>query len=351
MTNTFSTPRAAVKISSFYPFAINLKDRKVLVLGGGDQAYREILRLIDAGAILTIVSVDASDSIRELLVTHASRATLFPFSASDFLASLEDGSTESCATAADSAETKGRVVNSKATESKATESKAIESKATESKAAESKAADSKVADSKVANVKAASTDESCPKGTVSNKIGAKEIAGQEIGAALADFELAFLLSEQDPENNLLSQRLSACGVPCHFLYQPEKSEFVTASPLKRGHLKIAVSTDGLCQPLERAISRRIEELFVYDFDHYSLFLSALEEKLTGLKDKNETKWIKLNQRLEGEDFYLAIARKNFEEALRMVDNFMAAIERGDGDVDNTGESEINRPRNSSKGGL
>jgi hypothetical protein len=57
-------------------------------------------------------------------------------------------------------------------------------------------------------------------------------------------------------------------------------------------------------------------------------LSALEEKLTGLKESNEGDWIKLNQRLENEDFYLAIARKNFEEALRIVDNHMKAIERG-----------------------
>jgi precorrin-2 dehydrogenase/sirohydrochlorin ferrochelatase len=259
-TITSSTTRAAVKISSFYPFAINLRDRKVLVLGGGNQAYREILRLIDARALLTIVSVEASAEISELLVTHASRATIIAQTAQDFLATTP---------------------------------------------------------------------------------------------TLEDFELAFLLSEQNQENDLLSQRLSACGVPCHFLYQPEKSKFVTASPLKRGHLKIAVTTDGLCQPLERAMLRRIEELFVYDFDHYSLFLSALEEKLTGLRESNEGNWIKLNQRLESEDFYLAIARKNFEEALRMVDNHMAAIERGQNDDEETnasaGEVEINRPRNSIKG--
>jgi precorrin-2 dehydrogenase / sirohydrochlorin ferrochelatase len=253
-----STTRAAVKISSFYPFAINLKDRKVLVLGGGNQAYREILRLIDAGAVLTIVAVEASPQVSELLLTHASRATICTMSAEDFLAEKP---------------------------------------------------------------------------------------------ALADFDLAFLLSEQNRDNDLLSQSLSASGVPCHFLYQPEKSKFVTASPLKRGHLKIAVTTDGLCQPLERAISRRIEELFVYDFDHYSLFLSALEEKLTGLKETSEVNWIKLNQRLEGEEFYQAIARKNFEEALRMVDNHMAAIERGQTRAEDSDQSEIeiNRPRNSSKG--
>jgi len=258
MTNTFSTPRAHLKISSFYPFAKNLKDCSVLVLGGGEPAYREILRLIDAGAALTIVTENPSIAISEILVTHASRANLIAHCAEQFLAS---------------------------------------------------------------------------------------------SPLLSSFELAFLLSEKAEDNDLLAGPLEGAGVPCHVLYQPDKSSFVSATPLKRGHLKIAVSTDGLCQPLERAIARRIEELFVYDFDHYSLFLSALEEKLTGLKESNEADWIALNLRLEHEDFYLAIARKNFEEALRMVDNHMAAIAAGAAGDETEAEVEINRPRDSGKGVL
>lgn len=250
MTNTLNTHRAAVTISSFYPFATNLKDRKVLVLGGGEAAYRETLRLIDAGALLTIVAAEPCDDIREILVTHASRAKHSPLSAGQFV--------------------------------------------------------------KDSNLK--------------------------------DFALAFLLSDEGAENALAAKHLAECGVPAHFMHQPEKSSFVTATPLKRGHLKIAVSTDGLCQALERAISRRIEETFVYDFDQYSIFLSSLEEKLADLKAKNEEHWTQLNLRLEGEDFYLALTRKNFDEALRMVDLFVHAIETGAEDDD---EVEINRPR---KGG-
>ncbi len=269
MTNTFSTSipstRPAVKISSFYPFATNLKDLKVLLLGGGDQAYREILRLMDAGAKLTIVAADPIEPIREILVTHGSRASLLHLSGNGFLAAVDTD--------------KGKA-----------------------------------------------------------------------GLHLEDFALAFLLSDDTEENELVCQRLSDCGVPCNVLYQPEKSKFVTATPLKRGHLRIAVSTDGLCHPLERAISRQIEEMFVYDFDHYSLFLSAIEEKLAALKEKDESKWILLNQRLDGEDFYLALARKNFEEALRMVDLFIAAIERGGEEDEPEAEIEMNRPRGSTKGG-
>ena len=144
-------------------------------------------------------------------------------------------------------------------------------------------------------------------------------------------------------------------LPIIFLHQPEKSKFALATALKRGHLKIGVSTDGLCQPLERAISRRIEELFVYDFDHYSLFISAFEEKLTALKASDEVAWAELNHRLEGENFYLALSRKNFEEALRIVDNHMDAIAAGEADPANEADRlsgsdpDLKLPRQSLKG--
>jgi len=264
MTNTYSTSRAAVTISSFYPHAVNIKDRKVLVVGGGSHAYGEILRLVDAGCLLTIIALETSDELKELALTHASRVQVVALSAPDFLES------------------------------------------------EAKA-----------------------------------------GKKLDQYELAFLLSEIEADNRLLAQKLKEAGVPCQIVFTPENSDFVTSSLLKRGHLKIAVSTDGICQPLERAISRRIEELFVYDFDHYSLFLSAVEEKLLSFKLSNGADYFKLNQRLEREDFYLAIARKNFEEALRLIDLHIEGIKSGfdfdaEGAVEED-EAEAMPARNSKKG--
>jgi|GEM_PF-530886 len=266
MTNTYSTNRAAVTIRNFYPHAVNLKDRKVLVLGGGTQAYGEILRLVDAGCFLTIIALHTSPELCELAITHASRAQIVALSPEAFL--------ESAA-----------------------------------------------------------------------------------GKNLQQFELAFLLSENESDNLALAKSLKAAAVPTQVLYQPEQSDFVGASPLKRGHLKIAVSTDGLCSPLERAIARRIEELFVYDFDHYSLFLSAVEEKLQAFKASNGSEFCKLNQRLEREDFYQAISRKNFEEALRLVDNHIDAIkngydfgDEGASSSDDEPEDPVRRPRNIAKTG-
>ncbi|MBU6450869.1 MAG: hypothetical protein KGS72_03760 [Cyanobacteria bacterium REEB67] len=248
-------------MSSFYPFAINLKDSSILVLGGGDHAYRELLRLIDAGANITLLSSSISDDIAALLVTHASRLKALIMTAAQYAESASD---------------------------------------------------------------------------------------------LSAFELAFLLAEDGGENDVLARALTAAGVDYHFLNEPERSKFTLATALKRGHLKIGVSTDGLCRSLERAISRRIEELFIYDFDHYSLFLSAFDEKLAALKASDPVAWAELNRRLDGENFYLALSRKNFEEALRLVDNYMEAIARGEADstVDgaSAGEDErVKPPRQSLKG--
>jgi precorrin-2 dehydrogenase / sirohydrochlorin ferrochelatase len=247
-------------MSSFYPFAINLKDASILVLGGGEHAYRELLRLIDAGATITLIAASTSDEIDALLVTHASRLKVAKMTAAQYLES-----------------------------------------------------------------------------------------SSELGA----FKLAFLLAEDGAENDVLARALTAAGVDYHFLHDPERSKFTLATALKRGHLKIGVSTDGLCRPLERAISRRIEELFIYDFDHYSLFLSAFDEKLVALKASDPVAWAELNRRLDGENFYLALSRKNFEEALRLVDNYMDAIARGEADsADGAAAGEEDRvkpPRQSLKG--
>lgn len=267
MTNTYSTNRAAVTINNFYAYAANLKDRRVLVLGGGARAYREILRLVDAGCILTIVASEACAEIDRLAVTHASRAVIVPLSAQAYLEQAYSGQ----------------------------------------------------------------------------------------GDSAPRFDMAFLLCDCRQENQIIATRMQQDGVPTYFLHQPELSDFVPASQLKRGHLKIAVSTDGICQPMEQAIARRIEELFVHDFDHYSLFLSAVEERLEAFKQSDGENWNELNRRLEREDFYLAISRKNFEEALRIVDNHIEGLRSGRPD-DNyeTGlveeiEEDIMRPRNPSKG--
>ena len=50
----------------YYPLAINLKHRKVLVVGGGSVAGRKVARLLEAGAHIRIVSPQLNSQLSRL---------------------------------------------------------------------------------------------------------------------------------------------------------------------------------------------------------------------------------------------------------------------------------------------
>jgi precorrin-2 dehydrogenase / sirohydrochlorin ferrochelatase len=51
---------------AFYPIMINLSDKQVVVIGGGDVALRKIRELIDAGARISVIAPDIHDEIDEI---------------------------------------------------------------------------------------------------------------------------------------------------------------------------------------------------------------------------------------------------------------------------------------------
>ena len=61
----------------YYPAFINLKDKKAVVVGGGKVAERKVRLLVNAGASVTLVSPDITNSIRQLaekgLLSHIKR--------------------------------------------------------------------------------------------------------------------------------------------------------------------------------------------------------------------------------------------------------------------------------------
>jgi uroporphyrin-III C-methyltransferase/precorrin-2 dehydrogenase/sirohydrochlorin ferrochelatase len=54
----------------YLPIGIDLKNKPCLVVGGGKIAARKIQRLLDAGATVSVVSVDICDEIADLSKTH-----------------------------------------------------------------------------------------------------------------------------------------------------------------------------------------------------------------------------------------------------------------------------------------
>lgn len=104
-------------------------------------------------------------------------------------------------------------------------------------------------------------------------------------------------------------------------------DIVFGQSVKRGHLKLAVSTDGVSHALERALIGRLEGMLVNDMDRYVLFLDALSEKLKKTtRDaafSQEQKQEFLRQLAESEDIYRAVSRGNFDEARRLSDQILS----------------------------
>ncbi len=104
-------------------------------------------------------------------------------------------------------------------------------------------------------------------------------------------------------------------------------DIVFGQSVKRGHLKLAVSTDGVSHALERALIDRLEGVLVNDIDRYVLFLNALADKLrktaqdqTFSQEQNVEFFREL---AESEDIYRAVSRGNFDEARRLTNQILS----------------------------
>jgi precorrin-2 dehydrogenase/sirohydrochlorin ferrochelatase len=51
----------------YYPVFINLKDKPVLVVGGGAVAYRKVLGLIECGALVTVAAPALGDELQQVV--------------------------------------------------------------------------------------------------------------------------------------------------------------------------------------------------------------------------------------------------------------------------------------------
>lgn len=104
-------------------------------------------------------------------------------------------------------------------------------------------------------------------------------------------------------------------------------DIIFGQSVKRGHLKLAVSTDGVSHALERALIGRLEGVLVNDIDRYVLFLNALADKLkkTAQDETFSQEQIQnfIKELAESEDIYRAVSRGNFDEARRLTDQILS----------------------------
>ena len=60
-----------------YPILLNIEDRLIIVIGGGEVAYRKVKDLLLAGAIVRIISPHFINEIQELKRTESNRIELY----------------------------------------------------------------------------------------------------------------------------------------------------------------------------------------------------------------------------------------------------------------------------------
>jgi len=132
---------------------------------------------------------------------------------------------------------------------------------------------------------------------------------------LARFSLVFALSTNQLANEKAAAIAASSKVPFYFV-AGSGCTFVPVTVFKRGHVKISVSSDGICPPLETALMQRIEEVLVNEFDRYSVFLDSVREQLNteSVADGLKT-WSELNA---SESLASALSRRNFEEAISII---------------------------------
>ncbi|MFA7341311.1 MAG: NAD(P)-dependent oxidoreductase [Candidatus Obscuribacterales bacterium] len=211
---------------TFYPLSLSLKGQEVIVFGGDLTVAAELLRLLEVGAIVTVVSSAFVSEIQELHVTYGGRLELVRVSEVKYLEQCQD---------------------------------------------------------------------------------------------LARFSLVFALSANQLANERAAAIASSSRVPFYFVASAGCT-FVPVTMFKRGHIKISVSSDGICPPLETALMQRIEEVLVNEFDRYSVFLDSVREQLSSESEAQSSgdilqTWSEINT---SEALASALSRHNFEEALSII---------------------------------
>ena len=54
-------------MAKYYPMMLNIENKKCVIVGGGEIAYRKVLELIEYGAIITVVSISINEDIKVIV--------------------------------------------------------------------------------------------------------------------------------------------------------------------------------------------------------------------------------------------------------------------------------------------
>ncbi len=220
----------------FFPAGLNLKGRKVLVIGSRPEALLHIQNMIEFGAVLDVVAPVVPSELKELAVTYSHKLSLLPISIRDLL----EGSID-----------------------------------------------------------------------------------------FQNYFMIFALSNSFDDNEKIVEMAHKAGVLSTELGLKTHSDFAVPTWFRRGHIKIAVSTDGISGALERALINRIRAAFIREMDRYALFADFVLERLRAagvrVNGDDEQSLNKLAEKMfQSDDVCLALQRNNFGEATQLFEQELQA---------------------------
>jgi len=67
----------------YYPISLDIKNRNCLVVGGGSVGTRKVMMLLECGAVVSVVSIEATEKLQELSVNGQIGLERRPFKTSD----------------------------------------------------------------------------------------------------------------------------------------------------------------------------------------------------------------------------------------------------------------------------
>jgi precorrin-2 dehydrogenase / sirohydrochlorin ferrochelatase len=156
------------------------------------------------------------------------------------------------------------------------------------------------------------------------RFNARSFSEQEIEAIKnKTYVLVLAVSDNQIENDAAICAAKEFGCPVYDGIAVEKSDFLVPALLKRGHLKIAVSTDGISHALEKSLLRRIEAALQPELDKYHVFLNTMAERLaiiSNSKEIDKQARAQIQNNLENsEELWNAVERHKFDEAQAIID--------------------------------
>lgn len=147
----------------------------------------------------------------------------------------------------------------------------------------------------------------------------KEVTDEKV---LSGYCMVFAYIEDQKERRAVVEAARRAGV---MVTEPDgDGDFQIPRWIKRGHVKIAVSADGLSSSLEKALINRIEAETCNDLDGYCLYLEFVEDRISTLPmpinpRAQELLVERLKDLSDSAEIERAIKRNSFQEAERLFE--------------------------------